>query len=137
MIVQGIEVTKWVAEKTGIVVHDRTAAIGYLKDGVLIAGVSFEGFQSKSVIGHQRIESPPPKGFWFACADYAYNVMGVERITGLVNADNEKAIRVNYKMGYELEATLKQAGVDGHDLLVMVMWKDKCKILKWMEHENI
>ena len=48
-----------------------------------------------------------------------------------VDASNEKAININYKLGYELEATLKQAGSDGGDLLIMVMWRENCNILKW------
>ena len=131
MIVQGIEVVQWVSEKTGIIVHDKSIGIGYVQDRIIIAGVSFEGYMPNSIIGHQRIDKPAPKGFWVACADYAYNKLGVKRITGLVDASNEKAIKINYKLGYELEATLKQAGSDGGDLLIMVMWRENCNILKW------
>jgi len=136
VIVQGVEVCAWVAEKTGIVVHDRCVGIGYLKDGKLIAGVSFETYTGKSIIGHQRIDDVTPKGFWIACADYAYNKLKVERITGLVDASNSKAIRVNIHMGYVTEATLKSAGTDGGDLLVMVMWRDKCRILNWIRRDD-
>ena len=131
MIVQGIEVVQWVAEKTGIIVHDKTVGIAYVQDGIMIAGVSFESYMKHSIIGHQRIDKPAPKGFWIACADYAYNKLAVKRITGLVDASNQKAIGINYKLGYELEATLKEAGSDGGDLLIMVMWREKCNILKW------
>jgi RimJ/RimL family protein N-acetyltransferase len=136
VIVQGPEVVEWVAEKTGIVVHDRATAIGYVKDRHIIAGVSFERYTGKCIIGHQRIDEPAPKGFWIACADYAYNKLGVERITGFVDASNDKAMRINYKMGYELEATLQSAGSDGGDLHILVMWKDKCKILDWMKNSK-
>ena len=134
MIVQGIEVTAWIAEKTGIVVHDRCAAIGYVKDKKIIAGVSYERFTGKTIIGHQRIDEHAPKGFWIACADYAYNKLGVEKIIGLVDSTNEKAIKVNYKMGYYLETTIKDAGTNGDDLLVMVMTKENCKILDWIKN---
>lgn len=131
MIVQGPEVVNWVAERTGFIVHEKCVAIGYIKDNKLIAGVAFERWTGKDIIGHQRIDEPAPRGFWIACADYAYNKLRVKRITGLVDSSNMKAIRVNYKMGYELEATLKEAGSEGNDLLIMVMWKEKCKILQW------
>ena len=131
MIVQGIEVVKYVSEKTGIVVHDRAVGIGYMQDDVMIAGVSFESYTKHNILGHQRIDKPAPRGFWLACADYAYNVLNVNRITGFVDASNAKAIKINYKLGYILEATIKQAGSDGGDLLIMAMWRENCTILKW------
>lgn len=135
MIVQGIEVALWVAEKTGIVVHDRCQAIGYIRNKKLVAGVVFERFTGKDVLGHQRIDEPVPKSFWMACADYSYNKLGVKRITGLVDKSNEKAVKLNLHMGYRIEATLKEAGSDGGDLLIMAMWRDNCRILQWKRRE--
>ena len=131
MIVQGPEVCDWVAEKTGNIVHHKCVGIGYIIEGKIVAGVMFERWTGKDILGHQRVDKSPPKGFWIACADYAYNTLKVKRITGLVDRGNARAIKVNYHMGYELEATLKEAGSEGGDLMVMVMWKEKCKILKW------
>ena len=131
MIVQGKEVCNWVAEKANIYINQDCQGIGYLSNGKLIAGVSYERYTGKSIMVHQRVDSSVPKGFWFAVVDYPFSDLGVKHLIGLVDSTNQKAIKINLKMGFKVEATIADAGSDGGDLLIMKMSKDNCKLLGW------
>ena len=129
MIVVGEYVARWVMDKAGHYVNDMKA-IGWEKDGNLIAGATFENYTGRNMIVHQRMDGSPPRAFWFAFADYSYNQLGCLRVTGLVESTNEKALKLNKHIGFEVEATLKDAGKEG-DLIVMVLWRDNCRFLNW------
>lgn len=129
MIVVGEYVARWVMEKVGSYTDGMTA-IGWERDGIIVAGCAFENFNHNNCFGHQRIDSPAPREYWFALADYLFRQCKLKRFTATVEADNEKAIKLNKRIGFEVEATLKQAGKNG-DLLVMVLWADKCRMRNW------
>lgn len=131
MIVQGKEVCHWVAQKANIYVNDDCQGIGYLSNDSLIAGVSYERYTGKSIMVHQRVDSHAPRSFWFSVVDYPFNDLGVTHLIGLVDSTNHKAIKINLKMGFIVEATIAEAGSDGGDLLIMKMTKDNCKLLAW------
>lgn len=136
MIVQGIEVAEWVYGVTGGCVSKNTLGIGYVIDGVIVAGFALENYNGGHVIVHQRHEKTAPRSFWYECANHIFNVLKVKRITGMCNASNEKAKRLNKHIGFEYETTLKQAGDDGEDMEIWVCWKDKCKPLGWSRHNG-
>ncbi len=131
MIVQGIEVAEWVMTKSGGNAHQHMSAIGWVRDKKLVAGVAFENWTGTNLTVHQRHDAPCTKSFWKAVADYCFVKSGCRRITGPVGSTNEKAIRLNKKIGFEVEATLKEAGKDGEDILLMVLWKQNCRFLNW------
>jgi RimJ/RimL family protein N-acetyltransferase len=135
MVIIDKEIAKWVMAKIGTP-NDSMTAIGYLNsNNELIAGVAFENWNENNLFGHQRIDSPPSRQFWINVADYIFNQCGCKRFTATVEATNEKAIKLNLHIGFEIEATLKDAGRTG-DLLVMTLWKDKCRFLNWVKHEK-
>ena len=115
MIVQGQEVVDWVAEKTGIKYPVGFTGIGYFSDGKLFAGACFERWTGKSITVHQRVDIHAPRGFWFACVDYMFNHLNCTHCIGTVDSSNDKAIQINLKMGFKLEATIKDAGSKGND----------------------
>lgn len=122
-VMNGIPDAKWV---------EGMKAIGDVKDGELIAGVAFEYQNNNAMWGHQYITKPPCKAFWINVADYIFNQCNCKRFSAFVEVQNEKAIRLNKHIGFVVEATLKDAGNKG-DLLVMTLWKDNCKILRWIK----
>jgi RimJ/RimL family protein N-acetyltransferase len=124
-VMDGIDGGKWLPQMT---------AIGDIKDGKLIAGVAFEAQNKNCMIGHLRIDGPPCKAFWINTADFIFNQCnqgaGVKKFSAIVDVHNEKAIKLNLKIGFVIEATLKDAGEHG-DLHVMTLWKENCKMLNW------
>jgi RimJ/RimL family protein N-acetyltransferase len=129
MLVQGEYVARWVMEKVGSYTEGMTA-LGWEIDGVIVAGTAFENWNGNNMFGHQRIDSPPPKGYWLTVVDYIFNQIKVKRFTATVEADNHKAISLNHKIGFVIETTLKDAGRNG-DLHIMTLWPENCKMLNW------
>ena len=129
MVVVDKAIASWVMDGIGTS-NDSMTAIGDVKDGVLIAGFAFENWNSNNLWGHSRIDASPGKQFWIETADYIFNQCGVKRFSATVEASNKEAIKLNLHIGFEIDAVLKDAGKTG-DLLVMVLWRDKCRFLKW------
>jgi RimJ/RimL family protein N-acetyltransferase len=129
LIVTGEHVARWVMEKAGAYT-ERMTAIGWEVNGVIVAGTAFENYNGNNMFGHQRIDSSPTREYWFQVVNYIFNQCKVKRFTGIVEADNYKAIKLNLKIGLVIETTLKDAGRNG-DLLVMTLWPENCKMLNW------
>lgn len=104
--------------------------LGLERDDELVAGVVYEGFNGKNVWMHVAAE---PGAKWMTreylryCFHYPFNEMGVQRVTGYVEASNELARRFDEHLGFRQEAVLKGAATDGGDVILYVMWKDECR----------
>ena len=72
-------------------------------------------------------------GFLEICADYVYNERGVNNVFALVPANNEKAVKLDYRMGYKLIARLPDAFAIGEDYLLMGMKREECIFLPKQE----
>lgn len=107
--------------------------IGLEKDGELIAGALYEGFNGQNVWVH--LAGKPGKRWmnreflWYGF-HYPFNEMGVKRLSGYVNASNTDARRLNEHFGYQEEARLKGAAPDGGDVILYVMWRENCRFLE-------
>lgn len=130
-LVTGQDVAQWVYEKTGGCVGPHTQGLGYAREGVLIAGFAFEGYNGYNVFGHSRIDAPAPRGLWKAAANHIFITMGCTRFTGYVAETNENACRLDEHVGMEYETRLAGAAHDGSDLLIYVLWKNRCRMLDW------
>ena len=106
--------------------------LGLERDGELVAGVMFEGFNGRNEWMHV---AAIPGARWMTkeylryCFHYPFNEMGVDRISGYVNESNEVARRFDEHLGFHEEARLKGAAPDGGDVLLYVMWRDDCRFI--------
>lgn len=124
-------VGEFVAQHVGNANWGAYTAIGLERHGALLAGVVYDGFTGPNIAMHV---SALPGRRWMV-RDYLYAVfaypfiqLGCRRITGPVSATNTDALRFDFHIGFEYEATLRGAVPDG-DLILLVMWKEKCKWL--------
>lgn len=107
--------------------------IGLRKDGQLVAGVVYEGFNGRNVWMHVAAQ---PGRRWLvrdylrACFAYPFLVCGVDRVSGYVNASNAEARRFDEHLGFQEEARLRGAAPDGGDVILYVMWRNECRFLK-------
>jgi hypothetical protein len=106
--------------------------IGVMEDGRILAGVKLDQWNGASICMH--VAAIPGKRWMtrellFASFDYPFNQLGVRKILGLVSASNTAARAFDEHLGFEVEATLKDAAPDG-DLLVYSMTRDRCRFLK-------
>jgi len=98
----------------------------------LLAAVWFESFNGSNMNIH--VAAVPTKRwltktFLRLVFDYAFNQMGVRRLTGLVSARDVSVRAFDEHVGFKLEATLREAAPGGADLLVYAMHREDCRFL--------
>lgn len=123
----------YVAGMAAVPASTNMKAIGLERDGKLIAGVLYEGFNHHNVWMHVAAE---PGGKWMTrpylryCFEYPFNELGVDRVSGFVEARNERARRFDEHLGFKQEAILSGAASDGGDVIVYVMRREDCRYLE-------
>jgi RimJ/RimL family protein N-acetyltransferase len=55
---------------------------------------------------------------------YAFETCKLKRLTGLVEADNSKALKIDKHIGFLEEGIMQEAGSEGQDMVVLVLWPD-------------
>ena len=104
--------------------------IGLLRNGVMQAGVLYEGFNGRNVWMHV---AAAPGGKWMTreflryAFHYPFVEMGVERVSGAVDASNKQAQKLDEHLGFVEETRLNGAAADGGDVILYVMWKKDCR----------
>lgn len=127
---QKVAIAEWVAEQVG----QTTPWVGYyamgaVRGGEIVAGLVFEQFNGVNASVHIAVSRP---GKYLLpllrhAANYAFGQCKLLRLTGFVEADNEQALKLDYHIGFEHEATLERAGRKGQDVEVLVLWPEKFK----------
>lgn len=121
----------WVCERAGgSWTPGRGQAIGLEQDGELIAGVLYEDFNGANVLMHVAGTGRRwlTREFLHVAFWYPFEQLGCKRVTGIVPSVNADALRFDTHLGFQLEATLKDA-YPGGDLLVLVMRREDCRFL--------
>jgi hypothetical protein len=98
------------------------------KDGNVIAGVWYEAYTKTSIMTHIALEGKMSKEFLAVIFDYPFVQLGVDKLIGPTNSNNEDAMRFIPKLGFVEEARIKDAFPDG-DMVLLTMTKDKCRFL--------
>lgn len=93
-----------------------------------VAGVVFDTWTHSSVCVHQIVTNPMVlrHGFFEEVADYVFNVAEREVMVGLVPANNEKALKLNEKIGFKECGRVPDAIMLGLDLIIMQVHKEDC-----------
>jgi hypothetical protein len=110
-------------------------ALGVVHRGELVAGVIYERFNGV----HMEVAITARKGARWATRHtlqhlfgYPFNQMRCIAISALVPASNLQSLNLALKLGFEAEAYVKFAAPDGSPMVVLKMYRDKCR---WI-HEN-
>lgn len=103
--------------------------LGLERDGELIAGVLYEGFNGVNVWMH--VATTPGKKwtheFLRYCFYYPFVEMGCKRVSGAVEASNLVARRFDEHLGFKQEAVLSGAASDGGDVILYAMRREECR----------
>ena len=122
-------VGNWVALQTGQTGDwGSFNAFGIDVGGSVAAGVVINNINGANATVHIAIAKPSkllPRLFSVVC-DYAYNQLGLLRLTGMVPTDEPDTIAFDKKIGFEEEFVMKD-GAPGADMQFLVMWHDKCR----------
>lgn len=125
-------VADWVAGRVGQgCVWEGYNAFGVESDGKLTAGVVVHQINGANAFCHIAVDKPSKAMYqlFTAVSDYSFRQLGLKRLTGLVPSNEPHIVKFDIKLGFEIEAVLKDAAVDA-DLVVLVMWADKCRWLQ-------
>jgi RimJ/RimL family protein N-acetyltransferase len=128
-------VADWVAGRVGQRVGwEGYNAFGVEQDGKLISGVVVHQINGANAFCHIAVDKPTKKLFelFTVIGDYCFRQIGLKRLTGLVPSNEPEIIKFDVKLGFEIEAVLKDAAIDA-DLVVLVMRADKCR---WLPKGN-
>jgi len=101
-------------------------AMGAELNGELVSGVVFNNFNQSNATSHIAV-STPTKLFLKLIDNafvYAFGQCKLRRLTGLVTEDNHKALRLDKHIGFQEEGVMKQAGLHGQDVIVLVLWPE-------------
>lgn len=124
-------VAPWVYERAGgQYVPGCCTAIGRIKDGKLVAGVTYAEYNGVGLVcGIAGEGNWATRGFLWLIFDYPFNQLQAKRITTFVSTKNEKSQNFNLKLGFVNEGLLQDACNDG-DVWVNRILKRECKWIK-------
>ena len=71
-----------------------------------------------------------PKELLFAAFDYPFNYRGRQKVLGIVNSLNTKALEFDKRIGFKEVFRFDAMHDDGGDLIIMEMNKDECRWIK-------
>lgn len=104
--------------------------IGLERDGEMIAGVIYEGYNLQSIWAHIAAE---PGSQWLNkeylqfCCRYPYEVCKVRYVLGYMDAANTHALRFANHLGFKEECRIKEAATEGGDILILKMSRSDCR----------
>ena len=120
-------VGEWVADK----VDQRCTwgsfyAMGAEVNGEITAGVVFNNFNETNATAHIACSKPNKLFLELTdhAIDYIFNHCGLLRLTGLVEADNLKALKIDKHIGFVEEGVMEKAGSEGQDMVILVLWPE-------------
>lgn len=101
-----------------------------LEGGIPIAGAIYDCYNGVGITAHLWIaEGKAPSREWFAAIfDYPFNRLQVKKISGQVASTNHAAARLDERMGFVKEASIKDY-FPGGDLDIYTMTREQCRIL--------
>jgi len=135
LIVYGDDIVRWTVERMPCQIgFDKPFGMGFIKNNVLVGSVVYDNYrpQAKSICfsGALDDKNALTRGTIRHVFDYPFNQLGVNRITAMIDVNNDSSIRLARQLGFTHEGTLRQGSpVNCGDLLVFGMLKGECNWL--------
>lgn len=122
-------IAKFVQARVPVPLAQGMRAIGLERDGQVVAGALFEGYNGRNVWIHLAGEGRNwlTRQFIHACMRYVWVTLGCARISCHVVAGNAASVRFVERFGWRREAVLDGAAADGGDVLIYAMTKEECR----------
>ena len=121
--------TRWLCHRIGLVPSPDFRAIGSASpiDSRLRGVVGYDGYNGASVVMHMAGEPGwIDKAILYAAFDYPFNVLGCNQVLGFVPSDNNTALEIDKRLGFEVVTELEGAHPDG-SLFVLRLKRENCK----------
>lgn len=111
---------------------DRVAAVGWEKNGAIVASVIFDHYQHTTISGHIATDGSKAwcsRAFLRMIFYYPFKQLGCNRMTAPMSAANTAARKFVEKLGFIQEGVLRRAWPDGSDEVIYGLLKEDCKWL--------
>jgi len=117
---------------------DQPCGIAIIKNDKLIGGVVFDNYRpsAKTVsvsiaLDDKRALDRESLRLLF---DYGFNQLQCNRMTTMIDSENDKSIKLCSSLGFVQEGCLRSASPTGNDLVIFGMLKEECK---WLFYKDI
>lgn len=131
------EITEWVAKRIpGYVTSPGARALGVVKGGRIVAGVTYERFNGANIEASIAAEPGVPwadRRVLHHIFAYPFLQLGVEAVTLLVALDNLPSLNLATKLGFHQIAIVPFAAQGGAPLVVLQAYREQCR---WLRHEQ-
>jgi RimJ/RimL family protein N-acetyltransferase len=135
----------WAQKRIGVEFRDDATAIGLVRSDdvgpvgadrdthgrLILASVVFDSFSKFDCSMHVASDGSGrwlTRDFMVRCFAYPFIQLGLRRVTGLVPADNEAALRFDLHLGFKEEGRCRDAAENG-DLIILGMTRADCRYL--------
>lgn len=121
----------WAQERVGITFRRDAYTIGLEKDGKLVAVVVYDTFSNVDCCMHIASDGTRAwlnKDLLVSAFAYPFLQLNFRRVTGLVPAKNEAALRFDEHLGFKREGYHPNACPDD-DLISLGMLKEDCRFI--------
>lgn len=105
-------------------------AIGYELAGVLKGGVVYTNYSHGNVFASIALDGSINRRFLHAIFFNPFIAWKVRHIGCLIETSNTRSIRLCSHMGFIPEGRLREAAVNGEDVILMGMLRNECRWLK-------
>jgi hypothetical protein len=95
--------------------------------------VAFEGWLGASARIHMAAVEPGqycPKALVRTVFDFAFNHAKLQVLVGIVNGAETHVMRFDKWLGFKEALRLPGAHEDGHDMVILTMWRHDCRFLE-------
>ncbi len=127
MTADAVRVLRFVQQHTPLAACANMTGIGLERDGELVAGVIYEGYNGHNVWMHVAIPGRITPAFLRYAFHYPFIELSCARVSGYVEASNAKARQFDEHLGFKPEATLRGAASDGGDVILYRMTREDCR----------
>jgi len=105
--------------------------ISVTSEGNLLGGNIFTGYTGASIHTHTAgfAKNWANRDFLWAIFDYPFNQLGCKKVFGQVPEYNTKALEIDLKLGFKIEAKIDDVFPDGA-CLVLSLAREDCRWLK-------
>lgn len=118
-------VGSWVAERVKqLASWGDFYAMGAELNGELVSGVVYNNVGASNATCHIAVSKPTKtlSQLLDHAFLYAFEQLGLKRLTVFVESTNHKSLRIVNHIGFVQEGVMHQAGDDGQDVVILVLW---------------
>lgn len=122
-------INEWIGERKGGKANpNHCTALGWEEAGKLVAGLVFYDCNGSNCCVNIAVDGGRfPSGLLKAGLRYSFHQLQLKRLTFIVSDSNIRSQKLCSGLGATLEATLRDAGING-DLLIYSLFPDSCPI---------